>query len=164
MHTIDQEDMYRLYARPIYCILLSLCHNPQVAEELTAETFYQAIRCIKKYDGTCELKTWLFQIAKNLWRKEARRLSRAAVSDSCLDISESQECQVENLVEDSFQKIELYKRINALDEPYRSVIYLRLSGDLTFDEIGQVLEHTGNWARITYYRAKEKLKQQNEKT
>ena len=55
--------------------------------------------------------------------------------------------------------VALYRKINALDEPYRTVVYLRLAGDLTFEEIGRVLDHTGNWARVTYYRAKERLKE-----
>lgn len=157
MYTINQEEMYRLYAHPVYCFLLSLCHDSQIAEELTAETFFQAVRCIHRYDQSCELKTWLFQIAHNVWCKEARRLSRSSVSNSPESVADTY--RLDDIVEDSSQKIALYPRINALDEPYRTVIYLRLSGDLTFDEIGQILHHTGNWARITYYRAKEKLKQ-----
>ena len=74
MYTINQEEMYRLYAHPVYCFFLSLCHDPQIAEELTAETFFQAVLCIHRYDQSCELKTWLFQIANNVWCKEARRL------------------------------------------------------------------------------------------
>lgn len=89
--------------------------------------------------------------------KEARRLSRSSLSNS--PESATGTYRLDDIVEDTSQKIALYQRINALEEPYRTVIYLRLSGDLTFDEIGQILHHTGNWARITYYRAKEKLKQ-----
>ena len=64
------EEMYQQYAKPVYYFLLSLSHSPEMAEELTAETFYQAIRSIHRYDGSCQLKTWLFQIAKNLWLKQ----------------------------------------------------------------------------------------------
>ena len=45
-----------------------------------------------------------------------------------------------------------------MDEPYRKVVYLRLASNLTFEEIGQILDQSANWARVTYYRAKERLK------
>ena len=95
--------MYRLYAHPVYCFLLSLCHNAQLAEELTSETFYQAIRCINRYDGTCELKSWLFQIAKNVWRKEARRSAHAQKSISEEKYAETY--QIEDSIEESIDKI-----------------------------------------------------------
>lgn len=70
------EEMYQQYAKPVYYFLLSLSHSPEMAEELTAETFYQAIRSIHRYDGSCQLKTWLFQIAKNLWLKQCSKAKR----------------------------------------------------------------------------------------
>src|SRR5699024_11880592 len=70
------EEMYQQYAKPVYYFLLSLSHSPEIAEELTAETFYQAIRSIHRYDGSCQLKTWLFQIAKHLWLKQSSRMKR----------------------------------------------------------------------------------------
>ena len=50
MECVDVEEMYQNYAKPVYYFLLSLSHSPDIAEELTAETFYQAIRCINRYD------------------------------------------------------------------------------------------------------------------
>lgn len=155
--------MYRLYARPVYTFLLNLCHDSHIAEELTAETFYQAICSIGRYDGTCQLKTWLFQIAKNMWRKEARRLHLSQTKEIYSEEITSPDTPIEETIESESQKIIFYKRINALDEPYRTVIYLRLSGDLTFNEIGEILNQTAGWARITYYRGKERLKEENEK-
>lgn len=160
---MDHDEMYRLYARSVYGFLLNLCHDPHIAEELTAETFYQAIRSIERYDGTCQLKTWLFQIAKNMWRKEARRLHISQAKEIYAEEITSPAASIEETVESASQKIVLYKKINALDEPYRTVIYLRLSGDLTFNEIGEILNRTAGWARVTYYRGKERLKEENEK-
>ena len=107
------------------------------------------------------MKSWLFQIAKNVWRKEARRSAHAPKSISEEKYAETY--QIEDAIEESIDRIAFYKQVNSLEEPYRTVVYLRLSGDLTFDEIGQILDRTNNWARIIYYRAKEKLKKQNEK-
>ena len=44
-----------------------------------------------------------------------------------------------------------------LDEKTREVMYLRITGELTFKEIGVILNKTENWARVTFYRAKQKI-------
>ncbi|MGI6097779.1 MAG: RNA polymerase sigma factor [Dethiobacteria bacterium] len=54
-------------------------------------------------------------------------------------------------------KIELYRRLQNLNEKTREVIYLRLTGDLSFREIGDILNRTETWARVTFYRGKQKL-------
>ncbi|MCL2632096.1 MAG: RNA polymerase subunit sigma, partial [Coriobacteriia bacterium] len=63
--SLKLDDIYAEHAQTVYRYLLSLCRNDKVAEELTQETFYQAIRSINKYDGSCKLSVWLCQIAKH---------------------------------------------------------------------------------------------------
>lgn len=58
--------------------------------------------------------------------------------------------------------MELYKRIQRLDEKTKDVIYLRITGDLSFKEIGDIFNKTENWARTTFYRGKQKLKEVEE--
>ena len=48
-----------------------------------------------------------------------------------------------------------------LNEQTREVIYLRITGELSFKEIGQILGKTENWARTVFYRGKEKLKEKD---
>ena len=59
-------------------------------------------------------------------------------------------------------KIQLYKRIQKLDEQTKEVVYLRITGELSFKEIGNILNKTENWARVTFYRGKQKLKEVEE--
>ena len=54
----------------------------------------------------------------------------------------------------------LLKALHAISEPYREVMYLRLFGNLSFYEIGEIMEKTENWARVTFYRGKEKLQRE----
>lgn len=65
---IDQ--IYRENAQAIYKYLCSLTRDCGLAEELTQETFFQAIKGIDKFRGDCKISVWLCQIAKNLWYKE----------------------------------------------------------------------------------------------
>ena len=64
---LDMDSVYREYVTVVYKFLLSLCYEEDMAEELTQETFYQAVRSANRYDGSCKVSTWLCQIAKHLW-------------------------------------------------------------------------------------------------
>lgn len=67
------EAFYRDNYRIVYGYLLSLCANPSLAEELTAETFYKALLHIDRYDPRYKASTWLCTIGKNLFLNECRR-------------------------------------------------------------------------------------------
>ena len=62
----DMEQVYRRHARTVYKFLLAQCRDPGLAEELTQETFYQAVKSVDRFDGTCKVSVWLCQIAKHL--------------------------------------------------------------------------------------------------
>ena len=61
----SMDAVYKAHAQTVYRYLLSLTHDRHLSEELTQETFYQAVKCIDKYDGSCKISTWLCAIAKN---------------------------------------------------------------------------------------------------
>lgn len=149
------EEIYKEYFSIIYKYLCSLSHNESIAEELTQETFYRAVKNIKKYKGTCKMSTWLCQIAKNLWYTELKKEKRN------LDIDIEKMYESPDILEEYInkeQKMELYKKIAKLDDKTKEVIYLRLNG-VTFKEIGEILGKNENWAKIIFYRGKEKLKE-----
>jgi len=151
----DLQTIYEQYARPVYRFLLGLCADPSLAEELTAETFYRAIGSIHRFNGSCKLLTWLCQIAKHQWYHELRRRNRLAPSPDT-DTPGSPPVEDEAIARE--EKIELYRRLRRLDPITREVMLLRLSGELSFREIGEIMERTENWARVTYYRGKERMK------
>ena len=149
------EEIYKEYFSIIYKYLCSLSHNENIAEELAQETFYRAVKNINKYKGTCKLSTWLCQIAKNLWYTELKKEKRN------LDIDIEEMYESPDILEEYInkeQKMELYKKIAKLDDKTKEVIYLRLNG-VTFKEIGEILGKNENWAKIIFYRGKEKLKE-----
>lgn len=151
------EEIYQRYAKTVYHFLLVRTGNDGLAEELTQETFYQAIRSIDRYDESCKLSTWLCGIAKNVlltYRK------KHPVTEN-LEGSEVQALQkesTENAVIGQISNIDFLKMLHGLAEPYREVMYLRALGGLSFKEVGEVHGKSENWARVTFYRAKEKLR------
>ena len=151
------EEIYQAYARTVYRYLLSKTQNETIAEELTQETFYQAIRSIDRFDGTCKISTWLCAIAKHqlqiYWRKHPT-----------VEALETQEGLLGGNVEAEFlcgeQRIALMKTLHSCPEPFREILYLRIFGNLSFKEIGEILGRSENWARVNFYRAKERLKKE----
>ncbi len=62
------EEIYKKYSRLVYHYLYKLTNNNEISEELTQETFYDAIKGIDKFREECSLSVWLCQIAKNKWK------------------------------------------------------------------------------------------------
>lgn len=151
----DLDRIYREHAATVYRFLLAKTGSEQTAEELTQETFYQAVKSIHRYDGSCKITTWLCGIAKNLLFASYRDASRQNVP-----LEEAPEPAVPSAEEEVLADLDRAAALQAIHrapEPAREVLYLRLLGGLSFREIGAVLGQTENWARVTYYRAKAKL-------
>ena len=85
----DMDAVYRQHFRMVYQYLMSLTHQPDVAEELAQETFCQAVSSIHCYDGSCKITTWLCAIAKNQYlsylRKHPLRLLAELASRNAQD-------------------------------------------------------------------------------
>ena len=153
---------YREYAVMVYKFLLSLCYEEELAEELTQETFYQAVRSVDRYDGSCKVSTWLCQIAKHLWYREMERRKRKGTSELPADM-ESLEKPVEEQLLVKEEKMELFRKVHVLDEISKEIVLLRVTGAFSFKEIAELFGKNENWARVTYYRAKQKLLKGGEK-
>ena len=148
----DMERIYREHARTVYRFLLAQCRDAELAEELTQETFCQALNAIDRFDGRSKLSVWLCQIARHLWYKHLRRAGREAPLPE--GEPDPPGPSAEQTVTERQSHLDLLGRIHALPEPTREVVYLRVFGELSFKEIGQILNRTETWARVTFYRAK----------
>jgi len=151
------EEIYLTYAPTVFKYLICLSHDRSLAEDLTADTFETAFRSIEKYRGDSKLSVWLCGIAKNLYRAEKRRISKVQWTEIEKEpLISPQDIELDYALKE--EKISLYKELQLLPPDMREVFYLRMTGDMTFDEIGDILGKSGNWARVTFYRGKEKLK------
>ena len=94
-------------------------------------------------------------LAKKLWYKELEKRSRhkTAPLDDMIPSTEN----IENKSLDNLEKIEIFRLMHNLDDITKEVMYLRLAGELQFSEIAAILGKTDNWARVTYYRGKQKI-------
>ena len=157
---MDKEDVYQEYADFIFRYLVTLTNDSHSAEELTQETFYQAIKSIDHFreNGKASFSTWLCSIAKNVWLQEVNRERK---KHRLVESLSSEHTPVHSLEDQYIQnedKIHFFQQAQQLSEKKRELLYLRLLGNLSFKDIGSILGETENWARVTFYRAKQQIR------
>ena len=157
------DEICRRCTPVVYRFLLSLCKDASLADELTAETFYQAYLHIDTFRGNCRVESWLCQIAKNTLYDHLKKQKKQLLGDEKLEEAEIDggELLEEKLAQRS-QAMEIHKVLHRLSEPYKEVFSLRTFGELKFSEIGMLFGKSENWARVTYYRARVKIREELE--
>lgn len=153
------ERVYSEYYDTVFQYILSLCKDELWAEEITQEAFFKALKSISRFRGECKLSVWLCQIAKNTYYTEAKRQNRQA--DCPLEILPAAEGMEQKVLTRS-SALELHKQLHALREPYKEVFWMRTFGELSFAEIGSLWGKTESWARVTYHRARLKIREGSE--
>ena len=153
------EEFYRQNFKTVYGFLINLCKNSDLAEELTAETFLKAFEHYKSYNKKYKSSTWLCAIAKNQYLSYLRKHPlHEDLTDTEAELPHTPSAEQEAL--SSAGKMELLQCLHQFQEPYREVIYLRVFGNLSFREIGQIMGQSENWARVMFYRGKERLRKE----
>ncbi|MCD8190360.1 MAG: RNA polymerase sigma factor [Clostridiales bacterium] len=155
----ELEQLYRRYYQDVYLYLKALTGDAAVAEELTAETFLRACAHAERFRGDCDIRTWLCQIAKNLYFSHHRRQKRLVPlpeafdpPDPCANIEQDYENK------ESLQRVQ--RHLEGMKETYRQVFTLRVFSELSYVQIAALFGRTEGWARVTFLRAKRKLQQQ----
>ena len=153
----DFDKIYTEYFSQVYKFVLSLCRDPDLAEEITQESFFKALKNIDSFNGNCRIETWLCQIARNTLYSYMRK--HKGQVDYPLEIIISDE-NIEEQFEDKETAYAIYKVLHKLPEPYKEIFWLRTFGELSFRQIGEIFNKTESWARVTYYRAKIMIKEE----
>lgn len=150
----DFEEIYATYFDSVYQYVLSLCRDVHTAEEVTQESFCKAMTHLDRFDGRSRLYVWLCQIAKNTYLTHVRKQKRRAAPPE----DEPSHPGFEGELLDSDSAWQLHRLLHGLNEPYKEVFSLRVFGELSFSQIGQLFGKSDSWARLIFYRAKtEKL-------
>ena len=155
----DMEEIYKQYSQTVYKYIFCLTDNEEISKEITQETFAVAVQRINKFRGECKISVWLCQIAKYIWYKELKK-NKKIEFEKIENIEDTR--TVEDIIIQKEEKLQIFKEIRKLDNNTKEVMYLRLIGNLSFLEIAEVMGKTPNWARVTYYRGKQKIKEEKE--
>ncbi len=150
---MDLEEIYRQYGGTVTAYLTHLSGSPELAEELTQETFYRAVSSIGRFDGKCSVSTWLCGIAKHLYIDSLRRKKPTGPLPEQLP---SPDDFAEGIVRKD-QAMIAHRLLHSLEEPYREVFTLRTFCDLSHTQIAELFRKSESWSRVTYYRARRML-------
>lgn len=154
------ESIYRTYFKDVYLYVRSMSQNEDIAEEIAAETFFKAMKSLDRFKGTCDIRVWLCQIAKNCYFSYLRkRKKQADLSTVAEPIDEFDLLQRICETEESLKIMEI---VHSLNEPYKEIFMLRVFGELTFKQIAYLFKKNENWACVTFHRAKSKIKEKME--
>lgn len=155
----DFDSIYSEYFSYVHKFVVSLCKDPELAEEITQEAFFKALKSIDKYDERYRISTWLCQIAKNTYYSYYNSKKRTAELVTEEIVSEE---DIEKAFDDKETALRIHKVLHKLKEPYKEVFWLRTFGELSFSQISVLFGKTESWARVTYYRAKIQIKEELE--
>ena len=144
----DFEQIYKDYFRDVFLYVRRLSGGDErLAEDITSEDFFRALRRIDSFRGDCDIRVWLCQIAKNCYYthlKQSRWTEHTADMEQL--ISKAEESPDEMLL-----RSENAQQVNHL------VFMWRTLGELSFKEIGKLFHKTENWACVTYHRARKMI-------
>lgn len=160
--SVDMESAYEEYANLVFRFLYSHTHDVDWSQELMQETFLRAVTSISRYDGSCKLSVWLCQIAKHILWQELRKKKQMSTAELEHTLADGGTADGETRVIQAENKVELYQAVHRLAEPEREVVLYRITGELSFREIGLIFGKSENWARTVFYRAKQKIRKELE--
>ncbi|MCM3388333.1 RNA polymerase sigma factor [Ureibacillus chungkukjangi] len=149
------EEIYREYFKEVYLYTISLSRDEKIAEEITQEAFFKALKAIDKFDGSKDIRAWLYTIAKNTYFSYYKRNNRQIE----LDIDEVVDTGVQfvsHLMNEE-GAFAIHEFLHTMAEPYKEVFSLRAFGELPFEKIGRLFGKSAGWARVTFYRARKQI-------
>lgn len=150
------EELYKDYFHDVYLYIRSLSADEHLAEDITQETFFRAMKSVDSFRGDCDIRVWLCQIAKNLLfthSKKSNRFTGEEIPETFADSKPS----IEDMVAYEQQSMDIHRVLHTLSEPYKEVFTLRVFSELSFRQIGDIFGKTESWARVTFHRAKLKI-------
>lgn len=151
----DFEILFRSKRDYVFRYLMKLTRDPHLAEELTQEAFFRAFMNysgLRNQDLAC---AWLCQIARNTyfaWYNEQKKLASMEESSSAAEIEDPESLMIHRELSDRALAC-----LQELEEPYREVFTLSVFGGFALKDISSIFGKSESWARVTFYRARQKL-------
>ena len=159
----DFEEIYKAYFNDVLLYIRRLSKDEHIAEEITSETFFKAMRDIDNFRGECHIRVWLYQIAKNCYYSYLKKAGRTDKSHDIelLDIPDPGRT-VEERIAQKDEARQIRELLHGMQDPYKEVFMWRAFAELSFKEIAQIFQKSENWACVTYHRARNMIKERLE--
>lgn len=159
---MDERDRtFERYYEDVFRFLRGLSADEHLAEELTQETFYRALRSADSYRGEADIRVWLCSIAKNLYYTQYKRQQRFVPQEE-IEEYQAEEKSFLDVIADRETALRIHRILHDMQEPYKEVFSLRIFGELPFRDIGALFGKSQHWACVTYHRARAKIREKME--
>ena len=145
---LELEEIYKTYFQDVYYFVLAMSKNPHIAEEITQETFFKALKGVKHFQGKCSVNEYISYTRKK--HRTDQELTEQAYGDGKTEGPEQRMLRKD-------EAMTVYQILHYLDEPYKEVFTLKVLGELNYKEIAQIFGKQETWARVTYHRARVKI-------
>ncbi len=155
---MDFNLIYQTYFKDVFLYLRSMSANESIAEEITQETFVKALKSLDSFDGSKDIRAWLFTIAKNTYFTYCKRQKIFVENEIADDISDPQSDFTSHIADEE-TAFRIHQFLHLMKEPYKEVFSLRVFGELSFEKIALLFGRSPSWARVTFYRAKTQIKE-----
>lgn len=157
------EKIYRTYFRDVLLYIRRLSNDDHIAEEITSETFYKAMRSIDSFRGDCDIRVWLCQIAKNCYYTYLKKQRWVdSIEDAILADISSQDETVEERLSRQDEAMQIQKILHDISDPYKEIFMWRVFAELNYKQIGRLFGKSENWACVTYHRARNMIRERLE--
>ena len=151
----DFERLFNENREFIFKYLIKMARDVSLAEELTQETFFRAYMNYASLRSKEKASAWLCQIAKNSYYAWYNEQKKKDALDHYEALSDRESIEEEFVQKELSQKALLCLR--ELEEPYREVFMLSVFDGFSLKDISSIFGKSESWARVTFYRAKQKL-------
>lgn len=158
----ELEELYKDIQPKIYSFFYVKTLDQNTAEDLTHDTFYEAMKGFNSFAGKSTIQTWLFSIANNLLKKyyRSKKYRKKLVETLSKEDKKTNSLEEELMIKERSGK--LIEQINQLDSLSKEIVTYRIYGELSFKEIGELIGKSENYTRVAYHRAKLKLQKEME--
>ena len=148
------EQIYEANQGFIYKFLLNYCRDASLAEELTQETFFKAYMNFQALKDRDKAPAWLCQIARNTYFAWYHQQKRIQPLDETIVLAQA---DLEEMAISKDLSHAAMRCLQELDQPYKEVLMLAVFGGVSLKEISRLFGKSESWARVTFYRAKQKI-------
>jgi RNA polymerase sigma-70 factor, ECF subfamily len=150
--------LMEIYKEPIYWHIRRLVVLHEDAEDILQETFIQAYRFAGSFKGESKIYTWLYRIATNECISHFRKNTKRVRNSGSIEKMSGELSETDSENSDAIL-VKFQQAILQLPEKQRIVFNLRYYDELSYEEIGQILNSSVNSLKTNYHYASEKIKQ-----
>lgn len=148
------REVYEEYVTYIYGIVWQILKNKENVEDVTSDFFIKVWEKSKLYKPGRGHKGWMATIARNMAIDYIRKYGREELTDSFSDMEAKEGLSLE---EEVVTEIVVGEALERLSERERTVVHMKVMGDMTFKEISQVLSVPQGTVQWRYREAMKKL-------